>query len=131
MSNYSWTDNPTVSGVSICDTDILNENLMHLKYIGATTLANSGTIALSDNTVNSITATGTVTFSLPNISDAEQFHQIVVLLYMSSAVTINLGTSYYFGRLAPDMSEAGYYTIIYEYDGSHWVVGALNKGTAV
>lgn len=33
MSNkYNWTDNPTVSGVSICDTDILNDCLMHLKY---------------------------------------------------------------------------------------------------
>ncbi len=29
---YTWTDNPTVSGVSICDTDVLNECLMHLKY---------------------------------------------------------------------------------------------------
>lgn len=29
---YVWTDNPTVSGVSKCDTDILNECLMHLKY---------------------------------------------------------------------------------------------------
>ena len=30
--SYIWTDNPTVSGVSICDTDILNDCLMHLKY---------------------------------------------------------------------------------------------------
>ena len=30
--DYIWTDNPTVSGVSTCDTDILNECLMHLKY---------------------------------------------------------------------------------------------------
>lgn len=29
---YTWTDNPTVSGVAICDTDILNDCLMHLKY---------------------------------------------------------------------------------------------------
>ncbi len=29
---YEWTDNPTVSGESDCDTDILNECLMHLKY---------------------------------------------------------------------------------------------------
>lgn len=29
---YTWTDNPTVSGVSPCDTDILNDCLMHLKY---------------------------------------------------------------------------------------------------
>ena len=29
---YNWTDNPTVSGESICDTDVLNDCLMHLKY---------------------------------------------------------------------------------------------------
>lgn len=29
---YTWTDNPTVSGVSPCNTDILNDCLMHLKY---------------------------------------------------------------------------------------------------
>lgn len=31
-TNYIWTDNPTVSGVSLCDTDVLNDCLMHLKY---------------------------------------------------------------------------------------------------
>lgn len=29
---FNWTDNPTVSGLSVCDTDILNECLMYLKY---------------------------------------------------------------------------------------------------
>lgn len=29
---YKWTDNPTESGVAICDTDVLNDCLMHLKY---------------------------------------------------------------------------------------------------
>ena len=29
---YEWTDNPTVSGESDCNTDVLNECLMHLKY---------------------------------------------------------------------------------------------------
>ena len=29
---YQWTDNPTVSGVAKCDTDVLNDCLMHLKY---------------------------------------------------------------------------------------------------
>ena len=32
QDTYKWTDNPTVSGVSVCDTDVLNECLMHLKY---------------------------------------------------------------------------------------------------
>jgi hypothetical protein len=31
-SKFNWVDNPTVSGQAICDTDILNECLMHLKY---------------------------------------------------------------------------------------------------
>ena len=29
---YHWTDNCCESGVAQCNTDILNENLMHLKY---------------------------------------------------------------------------------------------------
>jgi hypothetical protein len=29
---YKWTDNPTESGKSNCNTDVLNECLMHLKY---------------------------------------------------------------------------------------------------
>lgn len=31
-NNYFWTDNPTVQNVAKCDTDVLNECLMHLKY---------------------------------------------------------------------------------------------------
>lgn len=30
--NYEWTDNPTIHETSWCDTDVLNECLMHLKY---------------------------------------------------------------------------------------------------
>ena len=32
MSEYTWTDNPTQSGIATCDTDVLNDDLMHLKY---------------------------------------------------------------------------------------------------
>lgn len=33
MTNtYEWTDNPTVSGISVYDPDVLNDCLMHLKY---------------------------------------------------------------------------------------------------
>ena len=34
-SKFNWVDNPTASGQAICDTDILNECLMHLKYDNA------------------------------------------------------------------------------------------------
>lgn len=29
---YTWTDNPMEAGVADCDPDVVNENLMHLKY---------------------------------------------------------------------------------------------------
>ena len=97
-----------------------------------TTLSASGTLTLADNSVYKLSATGTITFSLPSISDTTKFHQILVQLYMASAQTINLGTTYYFEGEAPDMSEAGYYNIIYEYDNtrSGWVVGVIKKASA-
>ena len=32
---YTWTDNPTISGIATCDTDVLNDCLMNLKYESA------------------------------------------------------------------------------------------------
>lgn len=33
MTNpYTFTDNPTESGVAVCDTDILNDDIMYLKW---------------------------------------------------------------------------------------------------
>lgn len=32
VNKYVWTDNPTVAGISQCNTDVLNDCLMHLKY---------------------------------------------------------------------------------------------------
>lgn len=95
------------------------------------TLATSGTIALTDNSINKITPAGTVTFTLPSVSNGT-FHQILVQLNMTSVKTINLGTTYFFNKTKPDLSTAGTYSIIYEYDSaaSHWVCGVLNKGVA-
>lgn len=97
-----------------------------------TSLAASGSITLADNSINKITATGAVTFTLPTVTDTTVFHQILVQLNMASAQTIDVGTTYYFSATAPDLSAAGTYNLIYEYDNtaSHWVVGALVKGAA-
>ena len=91
-------------------------------------LGTSGTQTLTNNRIHKITCSGNVTFSLPT-PDSNIFNQMLVLLYMSSVYTINLGTSVYFTGSAPDMSSSGYYTIIYEYDNirSSWTVGALKK----
>ncbi|MFI3241222.1 MAG: phage tail protein [Alphaproteobacteria bacterium] len=92
-----------------------------------TTLATSGTISLSDNSINRISPTATITFSLPSVSDHTYFHQILVQVYLSTTITINLGTSVYFSGEAPEF-EAGRYNIIYEHNGTDWVVGAILVG---
>ncbi|MFI3241764.1 MAG: hypothetical protein R3Y43_04280 [Alphaproteobacteria bacterium] len=92
-----------------------------------TTLATSGTIALSDNSINRISPTATVTFSLPSVTDHTYFHQILVQVTLSSTITLNLGTTVYFGGEAPEF-EAGKYNIIYEHNGTNWVVGAVLVG---
>ena len=97
-----------------------------------TVLNTSGTITLTDNSVNSITPTGSVTFTLPTVTDNTVFHQILVQVNLSTVVSISVGTTYYFNKIAPDMSEAGVYNLIYEYDkaNQYWVCGVLSKGSA-
>ena len=96
-------------------------------------LPTSGTITLEDNSVNSITPTDTITFTLPTITDNTVFHQILVQVNMTTAVSIDVGTTYYFYKATPDMSEAGVYNLIYEYDkaNQYWVCGTLDKGLSV
>lgn len=98
-----------------------------LKNTAVSTLGTSGTISLSDNSVNRIKPTGNVTFSLPSVSNNNIFHQILVQLTLTSAYTIALGTSKYFNSEAPTF-EVGSYDIIYEHNGSNWVVGAISVG---
>lgn len=95
-------------------------------------LATSGTVALTDNSINSITPSAAVTFSLPTVSDNTKFHQILVQVKLSTVYTLTLGTSYFFNATAPDMSSAGVYNLIYEYDkaNSYWVVGCISKGAS-
>lgn len=99
-------------------------------YSNINTLATSGTISLASNTINKIAPTGTVTFSLPTITDNTKFYQILVQVKLSSLTTINFGTTRYFDAEAPVINKTGYYDIIYAYDcnGSFWCVMAIYKG---
>jgi len=103
--------------------DVLNQPTTSLIY--------SSTVNLTINKIYTLTLSGNVTFSLPQPTPGV-LNQIEVQLYMPSVYTINLGTTIYFGGEVPDISEVGYYTIIYEYDNVHsvWVVGSLKKAGA-
>ena len=151
-NSHTYTNNCMVSGVSTCDTDVANENFEYLKeetdklptmqtsitglqtsvenlqQLPVNTLATSGTINLSDNSVNRITPSGTVTFSLPAVSNNAKLHQILVHMNLNDTYTINPGTTYFFNKITPDFSTTGYYSLVYEHDGTRWVCGALTKG---
>lgn len=114
------------------DTLYFVEEIESIPTTPMNTLSTSGTVTLTDNSVNQITPSAAVTFSLPTVTDATIFHQILVQVNMSTVKTITLGTAYYFNKTAPSMSTVGQYNLIYEYDNanSRWVVGCVAKGTA-
>ena len=115
-------------GVSLqtIETMLLNYQLINQPI---NTLATSGIVALGDNSVNYISPSDAVTFTLPTVVGTTTFHQILIQVNMSTVYTIDLGTSNYFGGSTPSMSSIGYYDIIYEYDAAigDWVVGVLSK----
>jgi len=114
-----------ITSSALTSYQLIAQDMKSLSSIG-------NTLSLSDNTIYKVTANGATTFSLPTITDLTKFHQIFIELNMSSVYTITLGTTYYFNKTAPDLSSAGTYNLYYEYDNteSHWVVGAIPKGSA-
>ena len=137
-TTHTFTHNAMESGVATCDTDVADENFEYLKEVqeqkedispDITTLATSGTLTLQDNKIYSVTPTSNITFSLPSVSNNNSLHQIMVQLNKTTSLTIGLGTTNYFRKIQPDLSSNGKYNLYYEYDGSAWVVGAIEKGT--
>ena len=124
------TSNPSGYQTSSDVTTSINA-INALEKIPNYTLTFASTVNLATNTSYILTLGGDVTFVLPN-PEAGKLNQIEVQVYMATAYTIGLGTSYFFGGESPDMSEAGYYSIMYEYDWlqQQWIVGALKKGAA-
>ena len=99
-----------------------NHKIQELEY--------NSRIFLTTNTINLITAQGSISFFPPSIENYEEFNQILVQLYMPSVVSISLGTSIFFNGKTPDLSESGNYDIIYEFDRSNWewACGVIYKG---
>ena len=99
-------------------------NTYALKNVAIKNLSASGTIGLTDNTVHRIKPTGTITFTLPAVSNHNVFHQMLVQANFASKIQVNLGTNAYFGGEAPQF-DVGNYDIIYEHNGTKWMVGAV------
>ena len=88
-------------------------------------LDTSGIIELEDETINKITPTGNVTFTLPTVTDTTKHHQILVHLNLSTLYDISLGTTASFNETLPTITAIGKYEIVWEYVIDKWVVGVM------
>lgn len=126
LTNVLSTINGDISGLS-STVSTLESDVAYLKNTPINTLASSGTVSLTSNTLYQASLTGNITFSLPTVSDVSKHNQIKIYLYMQTVYTITLGTTHYINGDAPDLSEAGNYMIYYDYlpTISSWSVGAM------
>jgi len=92
----------------------------------------SNTPTLEAGKVYSMTPTGNVTITLAEPDDTTILNQIILQLNLTSIRTINVGTTYYINKKAPNLSATGSYNLIWEWDkaNSKWVCGLLTKGEA-
>ncbi|MCD7779119.1 MAG: hypothetical protein LUH05_00395 [Candidatus Gastranaerophilales bacterium] len=70
----------------------------------------------------------TYTIVLPEITDTDKYHQILVQIDYQNSVTLDLGTTYFFNQEEPDFSNTGAYNLVYEHNGSNWCAGCIYKG---
>jgi hypothetical protein len=92
----------------------------------------SNTPTLEAGKVYTMTPTGNVTITLAQPDDTTILNQIILQLNLTSVRTINVGTTYYINKKAPNLSATGSYNLIWEWDkaNSKWVCGLLTKGEA-
>lgn len=98
--------------------------------LNVTELVYQEQIQLESGKVYRLVPAGNVTFVLPTIADKSKFPQILVQLKMETVVTIDLGTTNFFNKEAPDLSKEGIYNLLFEYDLNNdvWVANAFEKG---
>lgn len=87
---YNWTDNAMEVGVANCDPDVINENLMHLKYDNAGGVvklnplgSTSSNVTLPANEITTASFTSTPVVTLPTVTDTTK--QITSILDFTTA----------------------------------------------
>lgn len=94
-----------------------------------TATSTSGTVSLLSNKIYKLTAAENITFSLPTIEATDtKYHVIEVIMNVTADVSITWGTSIFFNDSIPDIG-IGTYDLIFEYNGTNWVVGVLTQNT--
>ncbi len=112
------------------DTNIANTGwVTAFRYSVYGISATSGSVNLDVSRVYKMTVTDTTTFVLPTSPVADKHNQIKLMLKVTGTPTINWGTTNFFNKQTPDITE-GYYDVYFDYDPNlaAWVCGVLPKG---
>ena len=130
-STYLSKIEATAYYVSKSDWSALETELTNFVKQEIVTLS-TNTPTLEAGKVYSMTPTGNVTITLAEPDDSTILNQIILQLNMPTIRTINVGTTYYINKKAPNLSTTGSYNLIWEWDkaNSKWVCGLLTKGEA-
>lgn len=122
---YAPTPSENSNGTDIANTGWVTVFRYSINAISAT----SGSINLEVTRVYKMTVTGTTTFVLPTTPAADKHNQIKLMLKVTGTPTINWGTTNFFNKQTPDITE-GYYDVYFDYDPNlaAWVCGIMAKG---
>ena len=122
---YVPTPSENSNGTDIANTGWVTVFRYSINAISAT----SGSINLEVTRVYKMTVTDTTTFVLPTTPAADKHNQIKLMLKVTGTPTINWGTTNFFNKQTPEITE-GYYDVYFDYDPNlaAWVCGVMAKG---
>ncbi len=105
----------------------VREDIPSNKIIDLTIDANAKTYPYA-NKICKMTIDKDFTFMLPNPVN-DNFSQILIQANITQPVSIDWGTTHFFGKEVPTV-EVGTYNFIFERDGANWYAGVIEKGVA-
>lgn len=88
----------------------------------------NGSLNPQINKIYRLNPTGDISFNLPQMPTGN-FEQILIQANITQPVSIDWGTTHFFGKEVPTV-EVGTYNFIFERDGGNWYAGVIEKGEA-
>jgi len=122
---YNPESSNAQSGKAVAEamTSLINNVTLEPDGMCYLPLSNSSTV------IYNLTADRDIMFGIP-LATTINFYQILVHANITAEVSINWGTSTFFNGEVPDIG-IGKYDFIFEWDGTEWCAGAIEKGTVV
>ena len=101
------------------DKVLVDFDLIKVKELESLT-AQSGSLYPLTNHIYRQAIGSNTNIVLPAVTDDTVFNQIIMQIEVSNSATVGLGTTYGYGTI-PTITN-GKYKLVYEYDGTNWVL---------